>query len=126
MVKKVFKYQGKTLEELQALSLKELSQILPSNARRKINRLTDDEKILLEKIKTSKKTIKTHTREMIILPFMVGKTIKVHNGKEFVDMIVQPEMIGHRFGEYSFTRKRLAHSSPGVGATKSSGNVSVK
>ena len=69
---------------------------------------------------------KTHAREMIVLPSMVGKVIGVHNGKEFVDVHVMAEMIGMRLGQLSLTRKRLAHSNPGVGASRSSAHSSVR
>ena len=127
MAKKEFKYRGKTLEELQQMGMKELAALFPAAARRKIKRgFTDQEKALLRNLKTSKKPVKTHCRSMIVLPEMVNKTIKVHNGKAFEDVMVQPEMIGHYLGEFSLTRKRVAHSSPGVGATRSSSNISVK
>jgi small subunit ribosomal protein S19 len=127
MAKKEFSYRGKSLEELQAMGVKELADMLPARARRKINRgFTEPEKILLRNVRASSKPVKTHCRTMIILPEMVNKTIKVYNGKAFEDVIVQPEMIGHYLGEFSQTRKRVAHSSPGVGATRSSSNVSVK
>ncbi|MBW2965389.1 ribosomal protein S19 family protein, partial [Candidatus Woesearchaeota archaeon] len=83
-------------------------------------------KILLNNVRKSSKPVKTHCRSMIILPIMVNKTLKIYNGKSFEEVIIQPEMIGHYLGEYSQTRKRVAHSSPGVGATRSSSNVSVK
>lgn len=127
MAKKEFRYRGKTLEELQEMGIKELAALFPAAIRRKLKRgLTDQEKILLRNIKTSNNPVKTHCRTMIILPEMVNKTIKVHNGKAFEDVIVQPEMIGHYLGEFSLTRKKVAHSSPGVGATRSSSNISVK
>lgn len=127
MVKKEFSYRGKTLEDLQEMGLKELAALFPAAARRKIKRgFTEQEKILLNNLRTSKKPVKTHCRTLLILPEMVDKTIKVYNGKLFEDVIVRPEMIGHYLGEFSLTRKRVAHSSPGVGATRSSSNVSVK
>ena len=73
-----------------------------------------------------KDNVKTHCRELIILPKIVGKRLRVHNGKEFVMMIIEPEMIGHRLGDLVLTRKGVSHSSPGIGATKSSSNISVK
>lgn len=127
MAKKEFSYRGKSLEELQAMGLKELTELLPARARRKIKRgFTDSEKTLLKNLRTSNKAVKTHCRSMIILPEMVNKTIKIHSGKAFEEVVIQPEMIGHYLGEFSQTRKRVAHSSPGVGATRSSSNVSVK
>lgn len=127
MAKKEFSYCGKSLEELKGLSIKELADLLPSRQRRKIKRgFTDQEKVLLDKVKAGEKDIKTHCRDMIILPVMVGLSFKVHNGKEFSLVIVQPEMIGHYFGEFAVTRKKLMHNAPGIGATKSSAALSVK
>jgi small subunit ribosomal protein S19 len=119
-------YRGKTLEELQRISINELAILLPSNERRKINRLNDQEKKFIEKVKISKKPVKTHLRSMIILPFMVGKTILVYDGKIFQPVNVIIEMIGHRLGEYTLTRKKVQHNAPGIGATKSSASLSVK
>lgn len=127
MAKKEFKYRGKTLEELQQLSMKEVAELLPAPARRKIKRgLKEQEKILVKNLETSSKPVKTHCRTMIILPNMVGKTIKVYNGKEFIDLNVQAEMIGHRFGEFVLTRKRVMHGDAGVGGTKGKGAVTVR
>jgi len=126
MVKK-FTYRGKTLEELKKLSIDQLAQLLKARARRKIKRgFTEQEKKLLEKIRKGKKKLRTHCRDMIILPEMVGLTIHVHNGKEFLPVVIKEEMIGHRLGEFALTRKRVQHSAPGVGATRSSAHISVK
>ena len=127
MAKKEFIFRGKSLEELQAMSLKELGGLLKSDARRKIKRgFTDEEKTFLKKLRNKEKNLETHCRTMLILPEMVGVTIAIHNGKEFQKVDIQPEMIGHRLGEYALTRKLVTHNSPGVGATRSSSNVSVK
>ncbi|MAE13734.1 30S ribosomal protein S19 [Candidatus Woesearchaeota archaeon] len=125
MVKKEFTYTGLTLDELKNLSLNELSERLPARQRRSLKRgLCPGKKKFLKK--TENKVAKTHHREMIVTPSMVGKVIRIHNGKEFGTITVLEEMIGHRVGEFVFTRKRTAHSSPGVGASKSSSKVSVK
>jgi small subunit ribosomal protein S19 len=126
MARQEFTYQGKTLEELQKLSSAELSLLLPSNERRKINRLTDAEKKFMAKVQNSKKPIKTHLRSMIILPFMVGKLIMIYDGKTFQPVTIIGEMIGHRLGEYALTRRKVMHNAPGIGATKSSASLSVK
>ena len=73
-----------------------------------------------------KDNVKTHCRDLIILPKIVGRKIRIHNGKGFEMVQIEPEMIGLRLGDLSLTRRSVAHSSPGVGATKSSSNVSVK
>lgn len=126
MMRKEFAFQGKSLQELQKMSLTELAPFLASNGRRKIKRLGENEKKFIEKVKASKKPVKTHLRSMIVLPFMVGKTVLVHNGKEFQRVDIIEEMIGRRLGEFVFTRNRVSHSAPGIGATRSSASLSVK
>ena len=127
MAKKEFTYKGKTLDELKKLSMNELAQLFTSRQRRKIKRgFTEQEQILLKKVRASQKNIETHCRDMIILPEMVGFTIKVHGGKEFIPLIIEPEMIGHCLGEFVLTRRRVQHSAPGIGATRSSASLSVK
>ncbi len=127
MAKKEFTYKGKTIEELKKMSLNELAQLMTSRQRRIIKRgFTDQQKILLKKIRSNQKNVETHCRDMIILPEMVGATIKVHRGKEFMPVLVEPEMIGHFLGEFALTRKKIQHSAPGIGATRSSASLSVK
>ncbi len=127
MAKKIFTYKGRTVEELKMMDLKELSTVLPSRLRRHIKRgFTDKEKNLLKKIRAKKGNIETHCREMIVLPEMIGMTIKVHSGKEFQPVIILEDMIGHVLGEFAQTRRRVQHNAPGIGATKSSGALSVR
>ena len=127
MAKKEFTYRGKTLEELKSLSLNELASLLPARQRRTLKRgLTEQQKILLKRIRKNESNIETQCRDMIILPEMVGKTIKVHSGKEFIPVIIIEEMIGHCLGEFVLTRKKVEHSAPGIGATRSSAALSVK
>ncbi|RMF31575.1 MAG: 30S ribosomal protein S19 [Candidatus Nitrosothermus koennekii] len=124
-----FKYRGKSMDELVTLSADELRSILNSRQRRSLLRgLSEEKRKLLAEIKsaTSDKVIRTHLRDMIILPIMVGKTVHVHNGKEFVPVEIKPEMIGHYLGEYAITNKRVVHGSPGVGASRSSLYVPLK
>ncbi len=126
MAKKEFTYRGKKIEELKEMGLSKFMELLPSKERRKIKRgFTEQEKILLNNLK-SKDSVKTHCRDLVIIPEMVGKVISIFNGKTFEVLRVEPDMLGHRLGEFSITRKKLAHSAPGIGATKSSASVSVK
>ncbi len=119
MAKKTFMYRGKTLEELNRLSLNDLAEILPSRQRRKIKRgFSDAEKKLVEKLK-KKDNVKTQLRDMIILPSMIGKTIRIHTGNTYTAILIQEEMIGAHIGELALSRKKVNHSNPGVGATKS-------
>lgn len=127
MAKKEFSYRGKTLEELRAMGLSELIELFPARSRRTLKRgIPHRQKKLMENIEKNKGKLRTHAREMIILPAMVEKTIGIYNGKEFVNITIKPEMIGHALGEFADTRKRIAHSSPGVGATKSSSATSAR
>lgn len=127
MAKKEFTYRGKNLQELQAMSINELMGFLPARARRSLKKgLTDNHKVVLKKVKKGDKDLKTHCRDMVVLPEMVNSTIKVFNGKEFQPVTIQPEMIGHFLGEFALTRKPVRHNAPGIGATKSSSNISVK
>jgi small subunit ribosomal protein S19 len=83
-------------------------------------------KVLLKDVQESKGTIRTHCRDMVIIPQFVGKTIQVHSGKEFVPIMIDKDMLGHRLGEFALTRRKVAHSAPGIGATRSSASLSVK
>ncbi len=124
--KRDFKFRGKTLEEVRALSLNDFAELANARVRRTIKRgFTDAQKRLLAKIKASKegkwkKPIKTHCRDMVILPRMIGMTIHIYTGKQFVPLQVGFDMLGGYLGEYALSRGRVQHSAPGVGATKSS------
>jgi len=127
MVKKEFTYKGKSEAELKTMSLNEFSELIPSRARRSLKRgLTEEQKKLMEKVDSSDGDIKTHARDMVVLPSMIGKTIKLYNGKEFIPIVVTVEMVGHVLGEFSLTRRRVGHNAPGVGATRSSSAISVR
>ena len=126
MAKKIFTYRGKKIDELKTLSMKELAELFPSRQRRKMKRgLSDNEKNLLDKLK-KKDGVKTHLRDMIVLPEMIGKTIKIHSGKEYIPIVIQEEMISYYLGELVQTRKRVGHSGPGVGATRSSSGATKR
>nr|AJS12254.1 30S ribosomal protein S19P [uncultured archaeon] len=127
MAKKDFTYKGKTLDELKKMGITEFANLLPARQRRKIKRgFTEQEKVFLKKLKKGKPNVETHVRDMVILPEMIGLTIRVHNGHEFPQVFIEKEMLGHSLGEFVMTRKKVQHSAPGVGATKSSASLSVK
>ncbi|MFP4045486.1 MAG: 30S ribosomal protein S19 [Candidatus Aenigmatarchaeota archaeon] len=124
---KEFKFRGKTLDELKKMSLEDFGELLDARKRRSLNRgLTEPQKKLLEKAREGEDYIKTHARDMIILPELVGKRIGIHNGKDFVDVEIEPEMIGHYLGEFAETRKQVSHSAPGLGATRTSKHIPLK
>jgi small subunit ribosomal protein S19 len=126
MVIKEITFKGKKIEELKNMSLQELALLMPSDARRKIRKLTDVEKQFMNKVQASKKPVKTHLRDMIILPAMIGKTVSIHDGKTYQPLTITEELIGHRLGEFAMTRRKVMHNAPGIGATKSSSSLSVK
>ena len=123
-----FDFRGKTLEEIQNMSLEDFSLLLKSRQRRSLKRgLSDNQKKLLENIrKNPGKYHKIKGREMLILPEMIGTKIGVYSGKEYVALEIKPEMLGHRIGEFVLTRKKVSHSAPGFGATRSSKFVPLK
>ncbi len=124
-----FRYRGLSLEELQKLSIEEFMPLLPSRMRRTLKRgLTKTQDKLVDDIKkaTPGEPIKTHCRNMIILPEFVGHRIDVHSGNEFQRVDIQPNMIGHYLGEFALTRRKVKHTGPGVGATRSSKFMPLK
>ena len=132
---KEFKYRGFTLEGLQTMSMDEFIHLLPSRQRRSLLRgLTQEQRILLENVRKVKEAIaqgeeaivKTHVRDMIILPEMVGITVLVHNGKTFTPVEIKPAMIGHYLGEFAITNKPVRHGTPGIGSSRSSMYVPLK
>ncbi|MEM0153170.1 MAG: 30S ribosomal protein S19 [Ignisphaera sp.] len=133
---KKYRYRNKTLEELVDMPMDDLVKLLPARARRSLNRgFSPRQRRLLEKViearqkllnECKESIIKTHVRNMLILPIMVGLTIAVHNGKEFVPVRITPEMIGHYLGEFALTTKQVKHGEPGLKATRSTLFVALK
>lgn len=132
---KDFRYRGNTLDQLQGMSMEDFIKLLPSRQRRSLNRgLTGQQRILLEKVRKASRAkeegaevvIRTHLRDMVILPEMVGLTILIHDGKEFVRVEIEPEMIGHYLGEFAITNEPVKHGIPGIGASRSSMYVPLK
>ncbi len=127
--KKEFRFRGLTIDEVKQLSIDELLPLLPSRMRRTLKRgLTPTQYKLWEDVKKAHDddVIRTHCRDMIILPDFVGHRLDIYNGKEFQRITVQPQMIGHYLGEFTVTRKRVKHTGPGVGATRSSKFMPLK
>jgi small subunit ribosomal protein S19 len=116
---KVFKFRGKTIEEIQALSFEEFTEMLTSRLKRKLKRgFTEQEQIFLKKLRAKEKNIKTHCRDLFVLPEMIGEKISIYNGKQFVLVVVVPEMLCLRFGELVPTRKiGVKHSGGGAKKT---------
>ena len=128
-----FTYRGHTLDELQEMSLEEVAELLPARQRRTIERgLSVEQRKLLEEARergeeeTANDPIRTHLRDMPILPAFVGKTFALYNGEEFERVRIEPEMLGHYLGEFQLTRQKVEHGQAGIGATRSSKFVPLK
>ena len=120
------------MKELENLQPEKLFKLLSARARRSLKRgINDGKRKLIDEIKeakagNNKNAIKTHLRDLIILPYMVGVTVNTFSGKEFVPVTISKEKIGHYLGEYVITNKRVTHGAPGVGSSRSSLYVPLK
>lgn len=124
---KEFTWKGKLEDDAAKLDMTEFMKLIPSRQRRSLKRgLTDAQKSLMLRIEAGENNVKTHCRDMIIVPVMVGKTLRVYNGKEYLPITIIASMLGHYLGEFSPTRKGVAHSAAGIGATRSSKAVSAR
>jgi len=128
-----FTYRGYDLDDLQDMSLEEVAELLPARMRRSILRgLTVEQEKLLDKAqdKTEEESanspIRTHLRDMPVLPSFVNKTFAVYNGNDFERVRIEPEMLGHYLGEFQLTRTSVEHGQAGIGATRSSKFVPLK
>ena len=133
-----YTFRGKTLDDLKALELSDFVKLLPSGRRRYIRRSFGIAHVKLikklEKARLAVKgqdgvkppVVKTHLRAMIILPEFVGNIIGIYNGKEFIEVQIKPEMVGHVLADFSMPKKIVKHSKAGVGATRSSSATSLK
>ena len=127
--KKEFTYRGFSVEELVAMPQDEMLSQLPSRARRFFSRQFDrDTEAFWAKVRAAGagEEMRTHLRDFPITPHFVGKTFMVHNGKDWTKVVVSTDMIGHKLGEFSLTRKPVKHTGPGVGATRSSKFMPLK
>lgn len=133
---KEFSLRGHSFEELKGMSIEEIARLLPSRERRSLKRgLTEQQKKLLEKTrKNPEKFHKTHIRNMIILPEMVGKKFGIYKGgaakgdksNKWFTLEIAPGMVGLRLGDFAVPVKRVQHSAPGIGASKSTKHASMK
>ncbi|KAJ3041067.1 ribosomal protein S15 [Rhizophlyctis rosea] len=131
-----FSYRGVDLDQLLDLSSEQLMDLVHARARRRFQRgLKRKPMGLIKKLRKAKKeapanekpeVVKTHLRDMIIVPEMIGSVVGVYNGKTFNQVEIKPEMIGHYLGEFSITYKPVKHGRPGIGATHSSRFIPLK
>ena len=124
---KEFTWKGKSEDDAAKLDLDEFMKLIPSRQRRSLKRgLTEAQQALMKRVESGENNVKTHCRDMIILPKMLGKTLRVYNGKEYLPIMITAQMLGHYLGEFSHTRKGVTHSAAGLGATRSSKAVSAR
>lgn len=126
MAKEV-KWKGMGIEEVSKMDVPEFMKYINARARRSLKRGFDkklmkriDEMIAQLKAGKYPKPIRTHCRDAIIIPKMLGLKFAVHRGNTFENIEIVPDMLGHYFGEFVFTRKRIMHGKAGIGATRSS------
>jgi len=130
MAKKFF-FRGLELEQLQQMSTEDFLKLIPANKRRALQRMGFQIKKFLVQFRKRKKSgsqkpLRTHVRQMVILPEMVGSRIQIHVGNAFNEVLITQEMLGHRLGEYAHPAKLVKHSGPGIGATRGSKSVELK
>merc|ERR1712221_15332 len=131
-----FTYRGVDLDQLLDISNEQLMELFPCRMRRKFNRgLKRKPMALIKKLRKKKRecpanekpdVVKTHLRNMVIMPEMTGSIVGVYNGKTFNQVEIKPEMIGHYLGEFSISYKPVKHGRPGIGATHSSRFIPLK
>lgn len=127
--KKQFTYRGRTLEELKKLDVREFAKLLKSRPRRTLLRQFQIIENFVKRCKekdANNKKIRTHKRDVIIVPELVGMKIQVHNGNKFILVDIIGEMLVHRLGEFAPTRQKIKHNKSGVGATKGSKHKAKK
>lgn len=133
---KKFSFRGHDITSLLSLNMEQTAKLLRSRQRRRLQRkLKPEYGRLMNKLNEIKQytpqgekplPVKTHLRDLIVLPQMVMSVVNIHNGKEFVSVEIKPEMIGYYLGEFSQTYKKVSHGKPGVGATHSSKFTPIK
>ncbi|ABR54766.1 ribosomal protein S19 [Methanococcus vannielii SB] len=131
-----FKYKGFTLPELQEMPIKKFIEIVPARQRRTMSRgITPNQRKLVMKIKKARRlvnrgkeprVIRTHCRDFVITPEMIGLTISIYTGKQFKEIKLVEETLGRFLGEMAPTRGIVQHGSPGMGATRGSMFVPIK
>ncbi len=133
--KSEFTYRGKSVNDLRGMSIEQLMAIVPARIRRSLKRgFTPEQQSFLKLLQNTPlpeegkkpKVIRTHCRDLVVLPAMFDYVIGVHNGKSFVEVRIRPQMIGHYLGEFAMTRGHVSHGTPGIGASKSSMAIKAK
>ncbi|CCM02431.1 uncharacterized protein FIBRA_04530 [Fibroporia radiculosa] len=150
---RTFSYRGVELDKLLDLSNEELVEVRYSDANMSVSPLPLPQLVhararrrfqrglkrrpmgLIKKLRKAKKeappnekptVVKTHLRDMIVVPEMIGSVVGIYNGKVFNSVEIKPEMTGHYLAEFSCSYKPVKHGRPGIGATHSSRFIPLK
>lgn len=133
---KKFSFRGLEIQGLLDLKIDQLAPLLRSRQRRRLSRkLKPQYGRLLNRLNLIKSCtpqgekptpVKTHLRDLIVLPSMILSQVSIHTGKEFQNVEIKPEMVGYYLGEFAQSYKKVGHGRPGVGATSSSKFVPIK
>ena len=121
--KKQNTFRGKTIEDLKSMDVREFAKLLASIQKKYLLRNFQETEDFLNRAnkKISKnKPVKTHKRDLVVVPGLIGMKLHIHNGRAFTPIEITWEMLGHKFGEFSPTRGRIKHGKAGLGATKGS------
>lgn len=122
---KTYSYRGVQLEQLLTMTTEEFVKIAPARVRRRFanKKQTVSERVFLEKLTKAKKEcipnekptpVKTHLRNVIVVPEMINGVVGVYNGKVFNNVEIKPEMLGHYLGEFSITYTPVRHGRAGA------------
>ncbi|QEU59136.1 Rps15 [Kluyveromyces lactis] len=121
---KTYSYKGVDLEKLLEMPTEDFVKLAPARVRRKFARgLSEKPAGLMKKLRAAKLSapenekpavVRTHLRNMIIVPEMVGSVVGVYNGKVFNQVEIRPEMVGHYLGEFSITYTPVRHGRAGA------------
>lgn len=111
--KKESTFKGRTLAELQTLDVREFAALLRSRQRRTVLRNFQEHENFVKRAQAQfakgKRAVRTHFRDLVIVPALVGMKLQIYNGNTFAPVDVTFEMLGHKFGEFSLTRARARH-----------------
>jgi len=129
MVKKEYTYRGKTVEEISQMSTEDFAKLCPSRTKRALQNGFDKQllkKVLAAKNNPKAKPVKTHRRDTVVIPAMIGVRMAIYKGNTFELIDITDKMVGHYLGEFVLTRKRLQHGKAGIGSTKSSTAITAR
>ncbi|HJZ18993.1 MAG TPA: ribosomal protein S19 family protein [Candidatus Nanoarchaeia archaeon] len=129
LTKKQVTFRGIDIEELKQIDVREFAKYLNSRQKRYVLRSFHEIEDFMNRAREKSarnKPIRTHKRDLIIVPGMIGMKIHIYNGKMFVPVEITWDKLGHKFGEFSPSRARIKHGKAGMGATKGSKSKAKK